>query len=549
MKTKPIPPYATLPSSGIDVEWSELMKGWKIDMGMDVQGFFKKNPDIFQAIQKRLPDLDLANVSTRDILKRGVAEEILRQLIIETDIPGEADRIFKGQRLRSVATGTLTAEARNKIYERAFERGQLPQGTSINPEGGVRHASVLDGDYDGPYYDHTQLPKGKEGHIRKKYQKLWRDQAKTGNTSQINFWVDPKTNLEVPKGTQGAVGFRVHATKRSKTHASGWETPGIKRQTYGDTAERKLDIRSQTAPEYLTPQGKKAYNRLWDQLNAQGLEVHHTIPLHRARGMFQGLDSAAKTQLIKDWEKVGVRFGNVEGAVQGFTKADHDAIHRTYESMDAAIAKAGKTHPSILNEDKIKTGSTFFDDLWELEAPARHRALLKNTKLLRSIGGYTGKAEAAARLAAGDYVGGGIGLALQTKPVQTQIAKRLAKLSSKAIPGVGMTLGSMETAGYATQGRWTQSGIAAFGTAFSEVPVAGDIIQGAADLTNLGIDIFTGNLVPSTDETEYKTRRPDVDAIESGLPISYKRSLNNLNSAIGNTDLNWRPTRFLGIFK
>ena len=36
---KPVLPYATLPTSGVDVEWSDLMKAWKIDMGMDVNEF------------------------------------------------------------------------------------------------------------------------------------------------------------------------------------------------------------------------------------------------------------------------------------------------------------------------------------------------------------------------------------------------------------------------------------------------------------------------------------------------------------------------------
>ena len=39
IKTKPVPPYATLPKSGIDVEWNDLLKAWKIDMGMDVNEF------------------------------------------------------------------------------------------------------------------------------------------------------------------------------------------------------------------------------------------------------------------------------------------------------------------------------------------------------------------------------------------------------------------------------------------------------------------------------------------------------------------------------
>ena len=33
---KPVLPYATFPNSGIDVEWSDLMKAWKIDMGISV---------------------------------------------------------------------------------------------------------------------------------------------------------------------------------------------------------------------------------------------------------------------------------------------------------------------------------------------------------------------------------------------------------------------------------------------------------------------------------------------------------------------------------
>ena len=177
---------------------------------------------------------------------------------------------------------------------------------------------------------------------------------------------------------------------------------------------------------------------------------------------------------------------------------------RTNTIKGTSFIRGGDNYSSVAEPIKLPLGHSKKDYAW-----ARNK-VSKNT-VLRSIGagvgGYAGKAEAAARLAAGDYVGGGIGLALQTKPVQTELAKRLTQLSSKAIPGLGMTLGAMQTAGYASQGRWTQAGIAAFGTAFSEVPVAGDVVQGLTDLTNLGLDIATGNLVPSTDPDDIATRR------------------------------------------
>ena len=112
LANKPVPPYATLPDSGIDVEWSELMKAWKVDMGMSVEEFLKRNPDIKANIIKKYPDLASRigeNITNRTIMKRGLAEAILSEMIEATDVPDEADRVFKGQRLRNIASGTLTA--------------------------------------------------------------------------------------------------------------------------------------------------------------------------------------------------------------------------------------------------------------------------------------------------------------------------------------------------------------------------------------------------------------------------------------------------------
>ena len=144
---KPVLPYATLPTSGIDVEWSDLMKAWKVDMGMSVGQFLKKNPDIRANIISNYPGLAPflgENITSRTVMKRGLAEAILAEMIEATDVPGEADRVFKGQRLRNIASGTLTAEARNELYENAQRTGQLPERTTINPEGGVRQSSIPD---------------------------------------------------------------------------------------------------------------------------------------------------------------------------------------------------------------------------------------------------------------------------------------------------------------------------------------------------------------------------------------------------------------------
>ena len=138
---------------------------------------------------------------------------------------------------------------------------------------------------------------------------------------------------------------------------------------------------------------------------------------------------------------------------------------------------------------------------------------LPTGKMVRGIG----RTEALARIAAGDYVGGGLGLAMQTDAFHKQIGKalaaRLGKSAAKLVPGVGMAMGTLEAAGYASQGRFTQAGIAAFGAAVGEIPIVGDILQGGADLANTGIDIATGNL------------RPDYDIEEEDLLKAARKAL------------------------
>ena len=122
---------------------------------------------------------------------------------------------------------------------------------------------------------------------------------------------------------------------------------------------------------------------------------------------------------------------------------------------------------------------------------------------LRKVGRAFSGAEAAARFASGDFIGGSIGAAMQTPAFQKAIAKTLAKSGAKIAPGVGIGLSTLEAAGYASQGRWTQSGIATLSGLVGEVPLVGDAVSAGLDLANTGIDIATGNIgQPDVDEDE-----------------------------------------------
>ena len=142
-------------------------------------------------------------------------------------------------------------------------------------------------------------------------------------------------------------------------------------------------------------------------------------------------------------------------------------------------------------------------------------------KISRSVGGIR-KADSIARIIGGDPIGGGAGLIMQHPAFHKQIAKRLgktlAKSGAKLVPGVGMTMGTLEAAGYASQGRLTQAGIAGFSALVGEIPMVGDFLSAGADLVNTGIDIATGNL------GKVEMEMDDVKEFD-GVPIRAARRL------------------------
>ena len=142
-------------------------------------------------------------------------------------------------------------------------------------------------------------------------------------------------------------------------------------------------------------------------------------------------------------------------------------------------------------------------------------------KISRSVGGIR-KADSIARIIGGDPIGGGAGLIMQHPAFHKQIGKALgktlAKSGAKLIPGVGMTMGTLEAAGYASQGRLTQAGIASFSALVGEIPGIGDFLSAGADLLNTGIDFATGNMGKVEMEID------DVKEFD-GVPIRAARRL------------------------
>ena len=170
------------------------------------------------------------------------------------------------------------------------------------------------------------------------------------------------------------------------------------------------------------------------------------------------------------------------------------------------------TSGGIRNElaDKVRADSF-------LQRPnSINRSWYNTQKLIRDIGTKVGgklrATDSAAQLAAGNYIGGTIGLALQSPTLQKRLAKLLGKQAAGIAPGVGGTLSAMESLGYAKQGRFTQAGIAALSGVVGEVPGLGDVLSAGLDVVNTGIDIFTGNIAGPSIEDQYK--KIDTDTLE-----------------------------------
>ncbi len=127
---------------------------------------------------------------------------------------------------------------------------------------------------------------------------------------------------------------------------------------------------------------------------------------------------------------------------------------------------------------------------------------IPGSRALTKVGGGINKAEAAAMIVGGQYIPGTVALAMQSKPVQTQIAKLIAKQGVKLIPGVSFGSGVLQGAGYALSGKYGKAALSVAGGIAGEVPGYGDVVQGMIDLGLTVDDIKQAKAQPQGDPND-----------------------------------------------
>ena len=223
-------------------------------------------------------------------------------------------------------------------------------------------------------------------------------------------------------------------------------------------------------------------------------------------------------------ELTGIHHDKLDDAAKVKTIEEIDDFTRTLENRNQFTKgqQADQKKWGILSQDQSDQMGKIAED-----TAFKPKPRFEVTELGRRLGGVGSKlntTDSVAQIIGGNPIGGGVGLLMQQPAFHKQIAKALgktlAKSGAKLLPGVGMTMGTLEAAGYASQGRLTQSGIASFSALVGEVPGIGDFLSAGADLVNTGIDLATGNMG--------KVQMEMDDVIEfDGLPVRALKAARN----------------------
>ena len=215
-----------------------------------------------------------------------------------------------------------------------------------------------------------------------------------------------------------------------------------------------------------------------------------------------------------------------------YDKLDDASKVKAIEDIDDFVGSLEKRNPwtvgeqaqqkkwGILSQDKSDQMGKIAE-----ETGFKPKPRFEVGELGRRLGGVGSKfrtTDSIAQIIGGNPIGGGAGLIMQHPAFHKQIgkalSKTLAKSGAKLVPGVGMTMGTLEAAGYAKQGRLTQAGIAGFSALVGEIPGVGDFLSAGADLVNTGIDIVTGNI------GKVQMDMDDVNEFD-GIPVRAARAL------------------------
>ncbi len=168
--------------------------------------------------------------------------------------------------------------------------------------------------------------------IKKQKRGMWK------KGEDIYFYIDPRTGKEVAGSAEGGLLFRV---------TSGGPKQGakVKLVQYGSSPDRKAKALAQTAPEFLTPAGRKFFNESVANARKGGKQAHHIIPYDRAQALFEGATEAQAqaTRFLFASLEEPVYFGDHPGNIKGHSILEHADIHGQYDELDEALKRVGSS--------------------------------------------------------------------------------------------------------------------------------------------------------------------------------------------------------------
>ena len=202
----------------------------------------------------------------------------------------------------------------------------------------------------------------------------------------------------------------------------------------------------------------------------------------------------------------------MQTSTKELSQATHDKRARNRQTAQLAIEKRNKGLPTaktITNESyNIVHGEQLADKVTPRPQVTELGKGLGGIFSKVNIGGNLRRTDNLAQLgiaaSQGDTLGTAIsgtqlaaGEALQTRAVQSRLAKQIAKLAAKRaasttaklVPGLDLAISGAEAYDYAKRGKWLSAGRSALSGAVGWVPVVGDAASASLDLWNTAEDI------------------------------------------------------------
>ena len=173
----------------------------------------------------------------------------------------------------------------------------------------------------------------------------------------------------------------------------GKDKDGHQRYGFKSTEARKRQqvTRKDSSSNQTDPKVKKKdYNTAVKDIQAQGREAHHNIPLNRARQLFKG-KTPEQQQAIRDKHaEFGNYFGNDPKNLSNLSADEHrgkGGAHRQLDAMDKSIKKAGKKSDSIFGKIKSVVRQSRTQQNKNNQTPeAEHSDIVNHNKKLKKRG-------------------------------------------------------------------------------------------------------------------------------------------------------------------